>query len=230
MVKKIIPETIWVKTKTGKERKAILQPPVKIQIRTGEGSDQSDVKAMMEWLRSLKLGEESVTDYVDKMEIIAKNRLKNEGFDPDIEMSYLLPNGGAGCLGGVINLKPCTPAWYAFNMLTEVRILRERIQERNFFEAISSAIQLAQAKGLLDLATFQPETLLGLEKVVDGMKSAKFSKEEKESWVKQARELLLQNRNWKRSDAARKIQKNNGLDEKSYQTVYKHLLSKLEKM
>jgi len=184
MVKKIIPDIVEVKTKTGKKRDALIQPPVKIEIRTGEKSDESDAKAAFEWLSSINpTSEGRAFERIDKAEKYAKNFLIGEGFEPSV---LVYPWGN-------VDAPPCTPSWYAIEMLKYANLLKREIEQGNLFEVIITALNLAEAQGRFEFSYYQPETLIGLEKVRDGKASGKFSVAQKNGWLIQAKALLESN-------------------------------------
>ena len=224
MVKKIIPDILEVAvSKTGKKRKALLQPPVRLEIRTGADSDSSDAKAALDWLSSINpTSEGRAFEGIRKLEEQAKRVLIKEGLEPS----------------GQLVLPPCTPSWYANEMLIQVRFIRGEIERGEFFEAILTALKLATALGDLNFATFQPETLIGIEKVRDGKGSGKYTEAEKDGWLNQAKALLESNStNYRHANGkphykniSVQIGSDESLSSHAEQSIYVYLLANKEKI
>jgi len=215
MVKKIPAEQRLIKANSGKERVSILETPARVQLNSNSKPEE-----IMSFFKSIQTNEKAVNSYILELENFAQRKLEEAGIDYN-HVDFL-----AG-----IQDKELEPVWFAAKILAEARCLRKFIEEKDFFNAIHSALLMEGARGDYNFSTFEPEALIGLEKVRDGEKSAKYSKERKDGWLKQAKILLSNKANNYRlnngkpnyTEIALQIQLDEQLLSKAHRSICDHL-------
>lgn len=222
MVKRIPARSRLIKSKTGTERRGILQTPARITI-----SSNDTPEAIKTFLKSIKTSEKAVINYIAELEEFAQRKLTEAGI-----------NHEHGNLLGHVQGKKLEPVWFAAKILTEARLLRIFINEGSFFEALQSALLMEGARGDYNFSITEHETLIGMSLVEGGAASKKYTNKEKDEWIASAKALFKRNDRYylkangknNYTEAALQIQVDNGYKFQAQQTIYRHLLKNTEKM
>ncbi len=227
----IPPKRRALKSKTGKVREGITHTKGTTHFSTECNKDAEEIAALLDAIPAPK---EMVLDYIVELENFAKRQLELAGFNYENrhskELTYTLSNGKKGNLAAAIKDNELEPEWYAYEILMQARMLRNFIKEEDLYNALRHAMLMEGAREGLNFSHYELMVLIGDEVIAKGSRSAKFTSQEKNGWLSQAKQLRGANGNLKYSDIARSIIKSNGLEEKSFQTVYKYLLANKEKM
>ena len=236
MKKVITYEQRVLKSKTGKDRKGIISFRIEREIPEPE----EQIECWRARLRTSLPPEDRIMSYIIDMEGAAKDIIKDAGLDPDdLDAIYTFEDGSYGNYGEAIakRKKDREPEGYANDILLNARVLRIEIKKNNLFEALLALVRMETADTFLNLALNELEILIGHEVIESGKKATKFSEEEKEAWAKQARKLISRKADlYLKPDGrpncsliAMRIVQENKMDEKSHQSIQKHLLSQIKK-
>ena len=229
--KKTIIQQRKLKSKTGKSRKGMFKfTQEKIIFSTGSDEDSEAVTAAFDTMSSgYKPKKDHIIEYISNMEDFAKRVIRKVGLDPDDGAKiYESENGRRlNYFAAIAERKEKRePEGYAGDILEHAKCLKAAIKNEDLFGALFEAIKMEDAYGDFNLSQYELEILIGSERMSDGKKAIKYAPEQKDDWREEAHTLKSNNQNLSLRDIALRVVKNNSnLDNKSFDSVYRHLLN-----